>query len=165
MLHSSLCMRYVAVEFWHQLHHRWSVWLNIVFSVKEEQRILAVIFLCKQWVPTLTGLHDSPGNLMNIFRAIKPFLKSYFACIRPNHYNANETGGMVNKVWMRKWIRKTTWMHISGSSNIILDPQKLQTTLICGFVICKSSYIYLLWSLSQHIIIFHTTPYMSYLSN
>ena len=81
-------------------YHSLSIWLNIVFpalpSVKEEQR--SHFYLCLRWVPTLTGLHDSPGNLMNIFRTIKPFLKSYFACIQSNHYNANEVGGMVNKV-------------------------------------------------------------------
>lgn len=56
------------------------------------------IYLWRRWVSTLTGLHDSPGNLVNIFETIKAFLKSYFACIQSNHYNANEIGGMANQV-------------------------------------------------------------------
>lgn len=33
-----------------------------------------------------------------MYMGIKPSLKSYFACALSNHYNANEIGGIVNKV-------------------------------------------------------------------
>lgn len=114
-------------------------WLNGVFfrftlwkkGGGKHRRFLQSFYWCYQWLSTLTGLHNSPRNLMNIFRTIKPFLKSYFACIQSNHYNANETGGMVNNVWMRKWIRKPLGCTFVGPTTLVWMP--VIVNLYCSF--------------------------------